>query len=153
MRAEVVKARCIETSVDDGSYVECFIPRNGGAESVSVYLLPGEWLAKYQECSYYADCGLTTSDYVVAALIRGGAVRAYEDEAVVYDVGRGYALYVFRAGGHVVLVDKQWDGWQDYVGRIGMRLEDLLDYVADRYDGEVRYKIEEALRHAKSAAV
>jgi len=149
MKPKVVKSRCIEASVGDSSYVECFMPRNDGAESVSVYLLPGEWLAKYQECSYYADCGLTISDYVAKALIRGGEVKTYEDEVAIYDVEHTYTLYIFKRGGHIVLVDKQWDGWQDYIGLVEMRFEDLLGYIRDRYNGETRHKIEEALKHAK----
>jgi len=65
-----------------------------------------------------------------------------------------HTLYVFKIGGHIVLVDEQQSGWQDYIGRIEMRLEGLLDYINYRYDdGEVRRKIEGALKHAVFAAV
>jgi len=150
MEPKVVRAQCIEATIEDANYVECFMRRGKGAESVAIYLMPGEWLARYQECGHYTDCDLTIASYVAMALANG-KVYTYEDEVAVYDLGCSHALYIFKIGGHVVLVDKEWDGWQDYVGKIGMRLEDLLEYVDDRYNGEIRRKVEEALRHVKLA--
>lgn len=149
MEPKTVKAKCIEAIIEDGSYVECFMKHGKGVESVAMYLMPGEWLVRYQECDHYTDCDLTIASYVAMALANG-KVHTYEDEVAVYDLGCNHALYVFKKNGHVVLVDKEWDGWQDYVGKIGMRLEDLLEYVGDRYNGEIRRRVEEALRHVKS---
>jgi len=150
MEPKIVKAQCIEAVIEDGNYVECFMKRGKGVESVAIYLMPGEWLARHQECDHYTDCDLTIATYVAMALANG-KVRTYEDEVAVYDVSCIHTLYIFKTSGHIVLVNKEWSGWQDYIGKLGMRLDDLLEYVRDRYDGEVRRKLEEAIRGAKAA--
>jgi len=42
--------------------------RGKGVESVAIYLTPGEWLAKRQECDHYTDCELTVASYVAMVL-------------------------------------------------------------------------------------
>jgi len=115
---------------------------------VAVHLKNGEWLAEYQHCEDRSDCRLQTSRYVAEALA-GGRARVYDDVAV-YERGR-LALYAFKVGGHVVLVDRDsQDEWQDYVGMLGMDISDLEEYICGRYDEEVCSWASEALKSAKA---
>jgi len=149
MEPKIVKAQCIEAVVEDGEYVECFMRRGKGAESVAIYLMPGEWLARHQEYDNYADCGLTIASYVAMALLRG-KVATYDDEVSIHKINCEYTVYVFKKSGHIVVVRENWEGWHDYVGTLSMPLEDLLEYVRDRYDGEVRRVLEDVVREAKA---
>jgi len=146
MEAKVARAKCVEVEIDNDVYVECFL-RNNRIESIAMYLRSGEWLARYQSCEHPDDCELVISKYLATGLARGGVSRIYDDVVAVYELGCNRALYIFKSG-HVVLVNKAWDGWQDYVGTIGMRLEDLVEYVRDRYDKDVYRQVEEALKRS-----
>jgi len=53
-----MRAKCIEAMLEDAVYAECFIDHKKYVESIAVYLMSGEWLARRQRCDYYADCGL-----------------------------------------------------------------------------------------------
>jgi len=137
MEQKRVPAKCIEAELEGGVYVECFM-RRGGYSSIAMYLKSGEWLARFQSCESYSDCTIMIERYLAMALAVGN-VRVYDDEAAVYQLGEGLWLYIFKREGHVVIVDENKDGWQDYVGSIGMRPEDLVEYVHSRgYSKEVR---------------
>jgi len=148
MELKVVRAKCVEIEIGGDVYVECFL-RNGRVESIAMYLGGGEWFARYQSCKHPDDCELAISKYLAIGLARGGASRIYDDVAAVCELGCNRALYVFKSG-HVVLVNKAWDGWQDYIGTIGTRLEDLMEHVRDRYDRDVYRQVEEALKRSLS---
>jgi len=149
MEPELAKAKCIEAAVGKRTYAECFMKRNDGVESVAVYLKDGEWLAKYQRCEDLLDCLLLTARYIAEALAHG-KVRVYDDYVAVYERG-AFALYAFKFEGHVVLVDRNSAEWQDYIGKIGMDLSDLEDYVCSRYDEDVCRWVAETLKSAKDS--
>jgi len=152
MESERVPAKCIEAELEGNMYVECFM-RRGGYSSIAMYLKSGEWLARFQSCESYSDCAVTIERYLAMALAKGYRVRVYDDEAAVYRLGEGLWMYIFKREGHIVIVDVDEEGWQDYVGSIGMRPEDLIEYVYSRgYSKDVRERFAAIIGQAAKEA-
>jgi len=139
-----VGGKCIEAKLGN-TYVECFIKRDDRIESISIHV--EDELARYEDYRDVFDVKMDIADYVAMALVRG-SVRIFNTEVLVYDLTDYVSLYVFKEG-HVVMVNRDWDGWQNYVGKIDDPLEDLVDRACMCYSEKLCREVENALKHAK----
>jgi len=141
-----VGARCIEARLSSNTYVECFIKRDR-IESISIRV--EDELVRYEDYRDVFDVKLDIADYVAMALVHG-VVRTFITDVLVYDLNDYMSLYIFKEGGHVVVINREWDVWQNYAGKISDPIEELVSKAcACPYSKKFCNDVVSALKHAK----